>query len=245
MRLIAQISLTLLIAASPTYKISAHNPVEFLEVSSVSPSIVIEHDVELQSVYDMARIKTQLSGPELFSEAVGCLGRPIAKTKAYLNWYRIVDAKQEPRRKVSVLDMVRDNDHRTLTIGNAGYLLTPAQRIGSGPPDAIPHGLDHYKAYQVFDAASVEMPVEIIESDQSKTRSLAKPIFVCVPVQQWHHEDHIEASHPRDGFVVYELDSQPRTQKVNTIDQFGLNELQKTKSDWLCVRATLLESIAE
>jgi hypothetical protein len=113
----------------------------------------------------------------------------------------------------------------------------------SGIPDDIPDGLDHYKAYRVVDATDVDLVVETLNVSDSKSakRKLGRPVFVCLPTTQWHHDEHIEATHPKDGFVVYEMDQQFNSVTYSTIDQFGLNELRGKSSKWLAVRAAVLD----
>ncbi len=220
----------------------AHTPVEFLEVFQVEPANQIEHAVDLQGVYDSQKVSTELAGPQRFSRAVGCLGRKQKTPLAYLAWFEIVEPKQEPRRTVSVLDLVRGGENMELEIGDAQFFLCPSQRIASGKPDPVPLGLDQYKAYQVIAGSSVDRDIEVVDSGKKETRDLLRPLFVCIAVEEWHHDDHFESSHPRGCFVVYELDSRTSDDKINTIDQFGLNQLRSSSSDWLCVRGTLLDS---
>lgn len=220
--------------------VRAHTPVEFLEVSTAEPARLIEHAVDLKSVFDDERVTTDLAGPKMFSRSVGCLDRPAKKLKAYLNWFQIVEPREEPARQVSVLDLVRGYEKKMLTIGAAEFLLTPAQQITSGAPDPIPEGLDHYKAYRVVDPPTVSLDVKLTDSPAKDSRKIGKPIFVCLPVSEWHHDDTFKVSHANDCFVVYELDAQPHDEKVSTLDQFGLNVMKTGQSKWICVRAALL-----
>ncbi len=220
----------------------AHTPVDFLEVLAVQPGRNVEHAVQLQSKFDSEKVETQLEGPQLFSRSVGCLDRAVKKQPAYLNWYKIVDPVKEPIRTVAVLDMIRGSANRSLTIHAAEYFLSPSQLITTGAPESIPVGLDHYKAYRVIDAPPIREDVNLTNSVGPAERKLGKPLFVCLPVKEWHHDDYFAASHPNDCFVVYELDEESHVQAFATIDQFGLNELESAKTQWLCVRAALLRS---
>jgi hypothetical protein len=121
-------------------------------------------------------------------------------------------------------------------------LLSPAQLIATGAPEPIPNGLDHYKAYRVIDAPPIHQQVRLTHSVGPAERTLGKPLYVCLSVDEWHHEDHFAISHPNDCFVVYELDESPHPQVFSTIDQFGLNELKSANNRWLCVRAAFLGS---
>lgn len=233
------------VAAISATTVQAHTPVLYLEVLEGKPSNMIEHGVELQSVLDQKKAETDLEGPHHFSLAVGCLGRKVKDEKAYLAWYKIVNAKKQAPRKVAVLDLIRGSESTPLTIGAAEYFLTPAQRITTGPPSEIPGGLDHYKAYRILDAPSRELVVTLTDSAGPAERKVGKPIFLCVAAKEWHHEEHFPASHPEAGFVVYELDDQEHAEKFSLIDQFGLNQVTVSKSRWLCVRAMLPDDDTE
>ena len=220
--------------------VQAHSPAEFLEVVQGEPSNLIEHGVQLQSLFDDQRVETQLSGPYYFALSVGGMGRAAKEEKAYLAWYKIVDGKPEGSRKVAVLDLIRGGDPAPLTIESAEYFLSPAQRITSGPPSEIPEGLDHYKAYRVVDAPSREVDVELSESAGPAKRTIGTPRFLCVAAEEWHHDEHFAASHRQAGFLVYELDPHEHSQPISMIDQFGLNQISTSSSRWLCVRAVIL-----
>ena len=139
----------------------------------------------------------------------------------------------------------RTGENTELSIREAEFFLSPSQSISTGTPDPVPAGLDQYKAYQVIDGAAVGREIEVVDADEKETRKLLRPLFVCIAVEEWHHDEHFASSHPRGCFVVYQLDSKTSDEKISTIDQFGLNQLRESSSDWLCVRGTLLVSGAE
>ena len=219
--------------------VQAHQPAEFLEVLKGQPSNLIEHAVDLKSDYDAWKLYSDLEGPHYVSIAVGCMGRK-ARRSAYLTWYRITNARPSERRQVDVTDLVRGADSRPLTIESAEYLLSPAQRITSGPPDDIPDGLDHYKAYRIVDAEPIQLDVTLSGAVGPANRRLGTPLFLCVAAEEWHHDELFPASHRRDGFVVYEMeDAVLDASSITLMDQFGLNRFSNESSRWLCVRALL------
>ena len=220
----------------------AHTPVEFLEVIRVEPSHQVEHAVELKSQFDSEKVSTVLKGPRFFARSIGCLGREEKRRPAFLNWYEITNQVDETERNIEILDLVRGGDSKALKLGNAEYYLNPAQLIRSGKPEPIPEGLDRYKAYRVVDPPIVEQRVRLTAGSETEDRTLLKPVLVCLPVREWHHDDFFSATHPRDCFVIYQLSETSDAQILNTIDQFGLNELRSIKSQWIGVRATLLRS---
>ena len=220
----------------------AHSPVDFLLASEVEPGNPINHAVELKSRLDEDKVATNLTGPSMLFRAVGGMGRPQKKRLAFLTGYKIANPKEEPLREIKVLDIVRGSSNKSLKIQSAEHVLCPAQMITSGPPQDVPDGLDHYKAYRVVEPPAVDMPITLADGSEEQSRSIRKPLYVCLPVRQWHHEEFVSATHPNDGFVIYQLDKQAGEKTFTTIDQFGLNELKASASQYLCVRATILRN---
>ena len=246
MRSIVKLIGPLVVSSVIASQLHAHTPVEFLKVFQVNAANQIEHAVDLQGVYDKQRISTDLLGPQLCFASSRLFGATQKKPIAYLSWYKITSQpKQEPRRTISVLDLVRGGENTELSIREAEFFLSPSQSISTGTPDPVPAGLEQYKAYRVIDGAAVGREIEVVDADEKETRKLLRPLFVCIAVEEWHHDEHFASSHPRGCFVVYQLDSKTSDEKISTIDQFGLNQLRASSSDWLCVRGTLLVSGAE
>lgn len=222
----------------------AHSPVDFLEVIRVKPAQVIEHGVETKSRYDSERKKSSLEGPVYFSRGVGAMKRPVKSPQAFMNWFAIKDAVAQPKREVDVLDMVRGAASKRLRIGNEAFLISPSQLLTSGTPDEVPEGLDIYKAYEIHDSTAVGLKLGIDSSLGKGTATVGKPVYLCMPTEEWHHDETFPITHLNDCFVVYEIDSQPTTSTFNTIDQFGINELKGSNVTWICVRAAFLRDHA-
>lgn len=217
-----------------------HTPVEFLEVIEVAPAQSIAHDVDLKTSLDEERITTSLRGPAFYSQAIGAMDRNRKKPVAYLNWFEITNRSQEPLRSLSILDLVRGGSNKNLNIGAAEYFLSPAQRITTGTPDPIPEGLDLYKAYRIIDGTPVGIDLSLTDAMGSPNVKVGRPLYVCLPTSEWHHDETFTPSHPKDCFVVYELEGSNYEGSFSTIDQFGLNELQAGTRRWVCVRAAFL-----
>ena len=126
----------------------AHSPAKFLEVLEGKASSVIQHGVEVKTVLDPKRAEVALRGPELFARGVLAMGRSGRPPEAYLGWYKIESSDTESLHTVSILDPFRGGDNVKLSLSGAEYLLCPTQVITSGPPAAIPHGLDYYEAFR-------------------------------------------------------------------------------------------------
>ena len=132
--------------------------------------------------------------------------------------------------------MVRAANKR-LTVGNESYPFTVAT-ARTGHSDEVPDGLD--KAYEIIDAALLKLKLKIESSIGKGSVMVGKPIYLCTPAVEWHHDETFAVTHPNDCFVVYQVEEQLTTVTFNTIDQFGLNELKGTSIQLVCVRAAFL-----
>jgi hypothetical protein len=219
----------------------ATTPVDFFEVVKVTPSRLIKHEVQSKSPFDNDQIETVLAGPQFFSHGVGFKHQAIQEPRPYLNWYEIEEPPKEPRRTVVVRDPLRGNDTHSVTIESSAFLLSPAQRLTTGSPTSIPAGLNYFKAYRILDAPLFSKKVNLNGTLGPENRMATRAILLCVPIEQWHHDDHFRVKSSQDCLVVYELLPQKHSVRITTIDQFGLNELNAHSSNWLCVRATTSE----
>ena len=218
--------------------VHAHNPVEFLEVLPCVPATMIEHDVELKSSIDDSRHKIELAGPTHFSNAVGCMNRSAKGQKAHLTWYKIANSVEGRTREVSVVDLVNGSNSIPLKVGRAEYFLSPAQRITTGPPAEVPDGLDRYTAYKILNPKMTNLDVVLSESIGPAKRNVRNPVFLCIATEEWHHEQHFDATHARDCFIAYELGKTKYVGTVNSMDQFGLHQMKAQGGGYLLVKAT-------
>lgn len=222
-----------------------HSPVDYLETFKVAAGVPIEHGVELACAKVFERQMLQVEGPMLLSASIGCMGKSAPKQGAFLNWYEVQGKAPEGEMEIAVLDFVRGGNNTELQVSRRpDYFLSPAQLLAEGNPDPIPGGLDHYVAFRIIKAQDVEKDVKFGESLLGRaSASIEKAAFLCLPAEEWHHDEHMEVSHRLNCFVVFELSSQKPSQemKVSTLDQFGLNQLQLEESRWLAVKGAILE----
>ena len=214
---------------------TADEPVGFCEVVAVTPSRTINHEIDLKGQFDKEVTETFLTGPQLFSHAVGFGGKAPANEDTYLNWYKIEKPVAEPRRVLSVRDPLRGNGRHQIVIENAAFLLSPSQRVTSGPPSRIPAELNPFKAYRIVGSVTGNWKAKLTGSFGPEERVATKAVFLCVPVQQWHHDEHFAIKNPAACMLVYELIPNEVKLKVSTIDQFGLNSLAVSSTKWMCL----------
>jgi hypothetical protein len=219
----------------------ADTPIESFEVVTVTSSRVIKHEVDLKGPFDVDAVERFLVGPQLFSHAIGFEKDAIQQPKAYLNWFKIAKPANEPKRVVTVRDALRGENAREITIDRPAYLLSPAQRLGSGSPGAVPDSLNYFMAYTIDGAPEIKQQVKLTGAFGPEDRTATKAVFLCVPVEQWHHDEHAPIKNAKRCLVVYELLSHKHEITINTMDQFGLNKLEAQSSDWLAVDAEIVD----
>ena len=106
----------------------------------------------------------------------------------------------------------------------------PAKRIQSGPPPKIPEDLNHFIAF------AIENP-----DDWTVSKAVpGKPAFVCVPAEEWHHEENYPIKSASTYLMVYEAEGDAETPKATTIDQFGINALATAKKQYVYVIAKVI-----
>jgi hypothetical protein len=220
---------------------SAGEPGGVFEVVAVTPSPVIEHEVDLKGRFDKDIIETFLKGPQLFSHTVGLGEGDVQDADAYLNWYKIERPVAEPRRVLSVRDPMRGKDVQRITLENAAFLLSPSQRVTSGPPSQIPAGLNPFKAYKIVGSPKEERKVKVIGRFGPGDRVLLKAAFLCVPVEHWHHDVHFPIKNPKACMLVYETLPHQCSVSITTLDLFGLNGLKASSGKWICVPAEIVQ----
>ena len=224
---------------------SAGKPVGFFEVVTVTPSRVINHEVDLKGPFDDDVTETILVGPERFSHTVDLGKKAVHSQKAYHNWYKISRPINESQRSVTVRDPLRGNAAQQITVENAAFLLSPSQRVTTGPPSPVPEGLNYFKAYQIVDGPRISQQVRLTGTFGPEERTATTAVLFCVPVDEWHHDEHFPVKNSQDCMLVYELEPHEKGLSITTIDQFGLNKLEAHSSKWLCVPAELVSGSSE
>lgn len=224
------------------------------EVVSVTPSQFVLHGVEVQSQIEASRSWVNLRGPRMHSRPVSASGSEFEKTSDYLTWYQIAKSSTaKPAIKTTTMLSVSNpfNTSRKLNLrlGEAKFLLSPAQSITSGPPTPVAETLNLFKAYQVeviegqddADFGKLALPDA---SGRSEVK-LGQPIMVAVPAQQWHHEEQLPIKDASSLLLIYEIDDVSAAKKATIIDQFGLNSLDVDQSSMIAIDARLANDPAE
>ncbi len=213
------------------------------EVVTTTPATFIKHGVELKGYFDSEKAPVSLSGPELFSQSVGTESIPNQDPIAYLNWYRITKGEPESHGELTLKDVIVGEASYTVKVGSPAYLLSPSQRLMDGPPDAISEGLNYFKVYEIQDGPQLDKSIDLLETlgGDRRERRVTTAAFVCLPAEEWHHEQFFGIETPNSCLVVYALEPEKLGGTATSMDQFGIHELQLESSDWLCVTAAIVD----
>jgi hypothetical protein len=101
--------------------------------------------------------------------------------------------------------------------------------------------LNQFKAYKIVDGQQAGQKVKLTGASAAEDRTIAKAIFLCVPVAEWHHDEDFPVKDPDNYMVVYELLPEKHIESVTTLDQFGINKMQTRSSQWLAVPVRVIE----
>jgi hypothetical protein len=227
-----------LMAAGSTC-VSGQSPGEFFEVVAVTPSRLITHEIELKDQFDEQVVEADLEGPKLFSHAVGVGDKSARQPATYLNWYAITRPTTASTRPLSVRDSLRGGDAYNIAINKPAFLLSPAQRVTTGAPSDIPETLNYFKAYVITNGEQTKREVTLNGAFGPEKRTVLKAAYFCVPAERWHHDERSPIKSAEHCMVIYELKPEEYKDAITTLDQFGLNKLEATSSNWLCVPALI------
>ncbi|PAY16974.1 hypothetical protein CKO51_24130 [Rhodopirellula sp. SM50] len=198
------------------------------DVVAVTASNPVLHGLELKTPLDAERRWVNFRGPKFYSapqEAVQ------DETPSYLNWYEIRKPEPEAVKRLEVRDAYSGSETFSVMLGPPAFYLIPAQTIQDGPPADIPESLNHFLAFRIANVDSLALPEP----------TPGKPAFVCLPVQQWHHEEHVPIKSAATVLMVYEVKAKASEGKVTTIDPFGLNGLETGQKTYVYVEGKRIQ----
>lgn len=166
---------------------------------------------------------------------------PITNPDAHLKMYLMVSEPAGPTRAVIVSNQFNDAQHpQTLAVFRPIILGVPTRKL----PHAPPQGLDHFKCYL---AQGEPMGKTVALRDQFDNRqtevvSVLSPVLFCNPVEKLHDDVITRVENPDGHLVCYIFTpSSDKLNVVQTINQFGREQLFVTRSRFLCVPSQKLE----
>lgn len=193
-------------------------------VVAVKASNPLLHGFEVKTALDDGRRWVSIRGPQLYSSPDALKPGVLP---SYLTWYEIRKPGTEPVRKIVVADEFSGEQSFELQLAEPAFYLMAAQSIKDGPPQEVPANLNNFVAFRIVNVDSVALPEP----------TPGKPVFVCMPAEQWHHAEHLAIKDPRSLLMVYAVDEQASGTKATTIDQFGLNGMTFGKKQYAYVAA--------
>lgn len=186
-------------------------------------------DVVDQFMTDIMRLDTI----DFLSNPAQKDNHPIERPDDHLLWYGATG-------KNTCLRIVYDNQFGldTFVIGQASYLLVPAQKLPHPPPD--PLQTDHYKAYRVRNPESFTRVTSILDQFdlQPEIVDVLTPLYFLTPASKNGEGIADTLTH----YVAY--DFVPKDPMINTrvvIDQFGQKQVITRHSELLLVPTRKLQ----
>lgn len=195
-----------------------------MTVSKVTAKAPIRHEVDWQGIVRQQRQSSMLRGPELFSQ----VEENEPKGQLQFSWYAI-DTSQivEPK---TLRVQARGGSILELLVEEPVYFLSKTQSLAEGSPEEPPAAVSHFVAYKVMDSKKTMAPLDSGHSENPH----GVLAFVCLPVEEWHHDEYFQMTNRFDCWLVYESAPKQVSTTISTLDQFGLNSLNLQSSEWLC-----------
>ncbi len=238
---VAQLTILVFALLSPPLRAFDGTPIESMEVVTVTPSNVIEHEVELKGKFDDEKTEIFLEGPQMFSQAVGLPDKSVQNENIFFNWYKISRPAQKLNQIVSVTDPFREKNKIQLDIQDSAFLLSPSQKVSSGSPGEVPEGMGCFQAFEIRNGTGTRMSISLSHAVGPQRRIMIKLAYICFPAEQWHHHEHFPVKNWEECLLVYQLEPLEIDRTITTIDQFGLNKLSVKSTNLLCVPAKLID----
>ncbi len=220
-------------------------PIRYFEFVKAEPQRVIKHAVELKGPFDAKAMTTPLWGPRFFGHAVSVEASEAATPNAYLNVYEINRPATSEERVVTVREFTTRTVERQITIGQAAYALIPTQHITTGPPSPLDPRLDRYKAYRILKADPGRVEIRLTNGYGTSNIAIVEAAFLCMPVEEWHHEEHFPVHDPLRWMLIYAVKPAAFKNNIVTMDSFGLHTLAATEIVWLGTPVQSIEATSQ
>lgn len=186
--------------------------------------------VALKGQFDKDFRKHRLVSLDHFANPVDKNDEGILHEQAHQTWYGFhPEDMSEPRRRVRISNQFGD---QTLEIGDAGVLITPAEKFEGG--SYFPKDQDHFKCYRVERGEAIGKKVILRDQFRKDPVGVLEPLLFGVPVIKHYKE--VEPIVNEDAHLtIYRLD--PRDNRIlRTVrDQFDKYELEILETALLAV----------
>lgn len=207
-----------------------------LLVYETRPENVIKHGVDWSSSLDPKRTESLLTGPSLFSAEIK--PEPGSKETILFSWFDMPESSESPEPRPVRVTTDQEKTATSLTVGPAAYFLSKTQQLSEGTPAENPASLSQFVAYPVTGGEFQPRSVEFETSEGPQSYQLDAARFLCVPAEEWHHDEHFGVVDASACWLVYDIPAADESRSISTLGQFGFNKLELSGSKWLCVPVT-------
>ncbi len=210
-------------------------PASYFEIVAVESKEEIVHSIQSKSALDSDFRRTTLRGPVGFAHPA-YEGAESDKA-VFWNLYEISYGGSSEPTRIDATEPV-GKKRASLLLGEAKFLLTKATWLTTGQPD-MEEKIDFYKAYEILDGGEVEQEVSLSGSLGNKERMIQKASFLCLPIEEAHHDEVYSIQSPDQCLFIYQAEIVPVDQTLSAIDQFGLHSLTSKSSKMLLAPSVL------
>ena len=229
--LVLLLGVTVVVPAAPIPEFK----LDHFHVYKVDEGPSLDAVVSLKGQFDEKDVPARIKGPVFFANPVEKNRGKIIDENAHLNWYKLTQEVEEPKRTVLVRNQFNDGEPQRLILGQPEFLLVPTKKVHDDKVFPIAEGLDHFKVYRVLEATPVNETVTLRDQFGAGRNIAERPVFFCVPVSKTHNDKTFRISNPRDHLTVYSMKPARKEIKFEVSDQIGQNTLKTTQSQWLCL----------
>ena len=216
--------------------------VQFYDVIKVKPRDKIDHRVQISDPFNKNLISVRLRGPLYWSRPIGNALHSVRTNRnppAIMSWYTVHQADLQADRTLLLADRLSARPYK-VKLAEPMYLLSPAQRVTTGDPAAIPQDLNYFLAYRIKQGGRPVGEFKKLVIANVPKRELLSPYFVCLPVEERHHFDHFPVKAKDQLLVVYKATPRSLKGNVSILDQFGVNVMEMQSSNWIYIKGQIL-----
>ena len=204
-----------------------------LVIHSVNPGSTVKHGVEWRTALVDQRQNTVLNGPKWYVTEID--PDPTATEVIRFNAYELPTAPAGDSVKHHVVNVDRkDGIRMTFVVQSATHFLLTSQELKEGSPAEAPANLSRFVACPIVDGEA--LPGEILDLQQESV-TLEEPVYILIPAEEWHHDDHYPVKDSKSCWVVYEVEPKTSEGTLSTLDEMGLNSLELDERKYVCLPA--------
>lgn len=204
-----------------------------LVIHAVNPGSVVTHGVEWRTALVDQRQNTLLNGPKWYVSEID--PDPTANEAILFNAYELPATTEGDNVNIHAVHVDRgDGIQMSFGVLPATHFLLTSQVLKEGSPAESPANLSRFVACPIVDGQA--LPGETLDLEQ-ETVALREPVYILIPAEEWHHDDHYPVKDSKSCWVVYAVEPKAGEGTLSTLDEMGLNSLELGERKYVCLPA--------